>query len=270
MNRHQNPNLGARKALGQHFLKDRAAIERIADACREARPDVVFEVGPGKGALTERLYGVAPRLVLVEKDRRFVELHSEKAVDNVEIVETDAARFDFLGSCRSGERAVVVGNLPYNAAAPIYYNLLAQRRGLARLVLMFQREVADRIVSSAGSRSYGSPSVATALMTRARVHLRLPPGAFAPPPKVHSAVVLADPLDAPPCPVEDDGRFFAFVRGAFAHRRKTIANAMKGTQADDGKSLDEAFAEAGILGNSRAEQLSPETLWNLYRALGGR
>ncbi len=263
--------LEAHKSLGQHFLKDRAAIDRIVESCRQARPDVLFEIGPGKGALTERLVGLAPRLILVEKDRRFAALQRERGeARGVEVHETDAARFDFAAAVQEGERAVVVGNLPYNAAAPIYFNLLAQRRRLVRLVLMFQREVADRIVAAPGSRTYGAPSVTTALLTRSHILLRLPPGAFAPPPKVHSAVVVAEPRELTEHPVEDDERFFAFVRRTFAHRRKTLANALRGVESSEGPTLPELFASAGIAPGQRAEQLAPETIWRLYRSLGGR
>lgn len=265
------PELGARKSLGQHFLCDRGALHDIAARAHEPAADVVFEIGPGRGALTEALVGRGRRLILVEKDRRFVDHLSERYADRpeVSVVEGDATVFDFGAWLGTNERAVAVGNLPYNAAAPIFFHLLDVRRRFARFVLMFQREVAERIVAPPGSKTYGAPSVATRMFTEARIVRRLPPGAFHPPPKVHSAVVQVDPLPAPVHPVADEVRFLRFVRGLFQLRRKTLGNVIAATGLAGGRVAAEVAAEAGVDPRARAETLDVSAVWRLYRACGG-
>ena len=266
------PLPAARKSLGQHFLRDRAALRDIAERCSLPGVDVLFEIGPGRGALTAHLVGLAPRLVLVEKDRQLVALLTERFGDrdDVTVVEADAVRFDFGSWLEPGAKAVVAGNLPYNAASPIYYHLLAVRgAGLQRLVLMFQREVAERLVAAPGGRTYGAPSVATAFFTEARLVRRLPPDAFRPRPRVHSAVVQVDPRPAPLHPVADEARFLAFVRGVFRFRRKTLANAMTQAGVLAGRSATEVAGAAGVEPRVRAEQLDAGAFWRLYTACGG-
>lgn len=286
-------DLGARKALGQHFLRDRGALRDIAARTVEPGPRTVFEIGPGRGALTDELVAAAsprpalveppaaverlgprlgPRLVLIEKDRRFVAHLSERYAGDprVTVVEADATAFDFGAHLAPGEQAVVVGNLPYNAAAPIYFHLLAQRAHFTRLVLMFQREVAERLVAPPGSKTYGAPSVATAMFTEARIVRRLAPGAFAPPPKVWSAVVQADPRPAPLQPLADEEAFLRFVRGLFRFRRKTLGNVLAAAALTGPRSAADVAAAAGVDPRARAETLDAAAVWRLYRACGGR
>ncbi len=261
--------LGARRALGQHFLKDQSAIDDIVRRALLPRPEVVVEIGPGKGALSDRLAVGPHETILVEKDSRFVALLRERfaATEGLRVVEGDAADLDFATLLPAGRRAVVVGNLPYNRAAPIYFNLLAQRHFFARFMLMFQREVAERLVASPGSRSYGSPSVVTAVFGAARIVRRLPPGAFAPPPKVHSAVVefvpreRGDPAESD-SPAEEE-RGMASLRALFAYRRKTLANALSRAVQCSREEAVAMIREVGLDPCSRPEQCSPDLLWAL-------
>jgi 16S rRNA (adenine1518-N6/adenine1519-N6)-dimethyltransferase len=265
------PDLGARKALGQHFLRDRAALRDIADRTLQPGAATVFEIGPGRGALTDELVGRAPRLVLVEKDRRFVE-HLRARYEgrpDVTVAEADATTFDFAAWLGDGERAAVAGNLPYNVAAPIWFHLLAHRARFTRLVLMFQREVAERLVAAPGSKTYGAPSVSARFFTDARIVRRLAPGAFAPPPKVWSAVVQADPRPAPLYPVRAEDDLLRFVRGLFSFRRKTLANVLAAAGLCGGRPSGEVAAEAGVDPRARAETLDAAAVWRLYRACGG-
>jgi len=264
-------DLGARKALGQHFLRDRAAVHDICARVLEPRTTTVFEIGPGRGALTDALVGCTPRLVLVERDRRFVEHLRERYAGraDVTVAEADATTFDFAGSLGEGERAAVVGNLPYNVASPIWFHLLASRARFVRLVLMFQREVAERLVAEPGSKAYGAPSVSARFFTEARIVRRLAPGAFAPPPKVWSAVVQAEPRAEPLRPVAADEAFLRFVRALFGFRRKTLGNVLAAAGLAGGRASADVARAAGVDPRARAETLDAEAVWRLYRACGG-
>ncbi len=258
------------KALGQHFLRNPAALETIARLAAAPRPDLVVEVGPGPGDLTAALAAHLPsvRLVAVELDSRWVEHVRQRLGARVECIHADAARVDWDEITRGATRAVATGNLPYNAAMPIYMGLLrTHTQAFTRLVLMFQREVAERIVAGPGSRRYGIPSVLTALYGRAGIELRLRPGSFWPPPRVHSAVVCVDVAPTPRLDVGGDVEGFErFVRAAFGARRKMLRNALAahGWVRDD---VEAAFAAAGVSSTARAEQLAPEELAALWRAL---
>lgn len=259
-------DLRARKSLGQHFLRDEAALRDIAARCDVADSAPIVEIGPGQGALTTHLRALDRPLVLVEKDRRFAALLRERYADDplVTVEEGDATDFDFRGAVPTGRRGVAVGNLPYNVAAPIFFRLLDARQAYARLVLMFQREVADRLVAPPGSKTYGAPSVATALFTEARVVRRLSPGAFHPAPRVHSAVVQLDVLPAPRVPVAREDDFLKLVRALFRYRRKTVANALR--QAGYTAPADLA-ARANVDLGKRPEALSPEDLVRLHAGI---
>lgn len=266
------PRLDARKSLGQHFLRDRGALADIVARCREGAPGLIIEIGPGPGALTEHLVTAAPRVILIEKDRRFVELHRERYADapHVTVLEADATEVDYAALAAGETRAVAAGNLPYNVAAPIYFRLLLARHAFARFVLMFQREVAERFVAAPGTDAYGAPSVSTAFFTEARITRRLPPEAFSPKPKVHSAVLLADIRPAPLHPVEDEPRFLAFVRDVFRFRRKTLANALEHAGAAPDKGGAALATAAGCDPKVRGEMLDASAFWRLYVASGGR
>ena len=245
----------------------------IAERARVDGADTVFEIGPGPGALTHHLVDRVGRLILIEKDTRFAErlAAAHEGSDRVVVCEDDATRFAFPDWLEAGERAVAVGNLPYNVASPIYFHLLRHRACFARLVLMFQREVAERLVAGPGSKTYGAPSVATALLFHSRIVHHLPPSAFTPPPKVHSAVVQLEPRAEPLCPVVDEERFFRFVRSVFRFRRKTLANAMRAAGVVGGAAdVAEATAAAGVDPGARAEQLDVRSLWRLHEACARR
>ena len=245
----------------------------LAERCRLPGLATIVEIGPGLGALTAHLLPIAPRLILIEKDTRFAAALSARfrTRPGVEIIEGDAASFDYAPVLGGAGTAVVVGNLPYNAASPIYFGLLDQRRHFARLVLMFQREVAERLVATPGSKAYGAPSVATAMFFSARIVHRLAPAAFVPRPKVHSAVVELVPRPTPLCPLEDEAAFLRFVRTLFRFRRKTLANALRaGALSPASASPSAAAAVADPDPRVRAEQLDASALWRLYLACGGR
>lgn len=259
----------AKKSLGQNFLVDDHALRSIASLCAADPEDVIVEIGPGTGNLTERLLDVtnAGRVVAVEKDRRMLPLLAERfgAHPRLTVVEGDALSVDLGAFVPEGRRCVAVGNLPYYVATEIHFRLLDERRRFRRLVLMFQREVAERIVAREGSDAYGVPSVTTALWANAWIALRLPPGAFRPSPKVHSAIVVADVALEPRLEVGGDpAGFVRFVRAALAQRRKTLVNSVSGTSGRDRDQIVEALDAVGLPATIRAEACSPETLAALW------
>ena len=261
-----------KKRFGQNFLQDTHALERIAALCEATAEERILEIGPGTGNLTEALLRThAAEVIAVERDTSLLPILEERFRDErLTLHSGDAVHFDYSAHCPGSGRHVVAGNLPYNAATEIHFRLLAHRQRIRRVVLMFQREVAERIVAGEGSRTYGIISVMTALHATSRIALRLPPGAFHPAPKVHSAVIGADLSQSHRFSVGDDEvGFRAMVGAAFGARRKTLANALgrAGWKRDD---VTDALADVGASPTVRAEALSPEQLGALWCALQTR
>jgi 16S rRNA (adenine1518-N6/adenine1519-N6)-dimethyltransferase len=214
----------AKKSLGQHFLKDRQAIHRITHVIPEAAR--VIEIGPGPGALTEALLLRATKLTLIEMDDRFAEHWQHISASNLSL---SVIHGDVMEELETAAARVqpdwIVGNLPYNISGPLTAKL-AGFSLFGGMVLMYQREVAARIAADAGSKTYGGLSVLVRHYYDVKRLLTLPPGAFSPPPKVHSAVIVLTPHgNNPPCSYP---LLQQTVRQGFAHRRKTIRNNFKG------------------------------------------
>ena len=256
-----------RRALGQHFLRDAGIARAIVDLVAPKDIDLVMEIGPGEGALTSELAQRAGRVIALEVDPALV-ARLRPRVPAVEIVEADARGWDYgTLTAPPGGRVLVVGNLPYSVGKPILAALVAARTAIDTMALMLQREVAERVAAVPGSRVYGGLSVLTQLYCDVTLALRVPPGAFHPPPKVESAVIQLDVLPAPRVPVADERRFHVIVRAAFAQRRKTLANALAaglGRRADDLRAIVES---AGIDPSRRAETLTILEFAELSRRL---
>src|ERR1039458_6025080 len=222
----------AKPTLGQNFLIDSAAIQRIAASIGDLTGRTVVEIGPGRGAITAALAARAAHVLAVELDPLLaaglrVEFLLDPAV-RVTVIEQDALRFDFAAaSAAAGERLLVVGNLPYGITSPILLKLAACHAALDRAVLMVQREVADRVIAQPGSRDYGLLSVTIQMHGLAQRLFTLPPSAFSPPPEVHSTVFR---WRFAPRFVElgvEEAAFLRFVRQCFAQKRKTLANNLR-------------------------------------------
>ena len=255
-----------RKSLGQHFLNDGRALGRIVDALGLTGAQTVIEIGPGRGALTERLVPLAKRLVLVEYDRKLAENLRVRyaAVPSVEIVEADVLQTD-LGSIAGGPY-VLVGNVPYYIVTPILFHALEQPRP-ERAVYLVQREVAERLAAAPGSKAYGALSANVQAVARAELIARVPAGAFHPPPKVESAIVRITPRADPVVATHEEGRFRTFVQAAFGMRRKQMRRVLRSIAAIDVERADTILAAAGIDPEARPETLSPEMFAKLIRAL---
>jgi len=241
----------SRQKLGQHFLIRGSILERIAAAVCPAPTPLVIEIGPGRGALTEKLLKRAERVVAIELDSFLVDHLRQKFAGDprLEIVHADVLATDLA----QWGPAPLVGNLPYYITSPILE--LAMRSNLPRAVFLIQKEVAERLVAQPGSRDYGYLTVQTAMSATARLLFEVKPAAFHPPPKVDSAVVLLEPHHRDWS--VDLARLLRFVGRSFEHKRKTIRNNLAGFY---GKDLIDAWPEAGL----RAEQLSIEDFVRLY------
>jgi 16S rRNA (adenine1518-N6/adenine1519-N6)-dimethyltransferase len=254
--------LAARHSLGQHFLLDRNLTDRIVREAGDLAGRHVLEVGAGPGGLTRSLLdSVAASVTAIELDRRAIE--ALKALGSVggrlRVIEGDALRVD-LPSLTPAPRQVIA-NLPYNVASPLLVRWLRQAAAFERLTLMFQQEVAERICAETDTAAYGRLSVLTQWTCEARIVMRLPPGAFTPPPKVWSAVVSLTPHIGQPNPAAF-ARMEALTAAAFGQRRKMLRGSLR---AVGGEAL---LARAGIAPERRAETLSVAEFDRLVELIG--
>ena len=253
----------AKKRLGQHFLQA-AWADKLITAIDPSPDDRFVEIGPGPGALTLRLAPRVSHLTAIEVDREMVASLEPNVPGNVTLIHADFLDVD-LSAVGEGRRLRVVGNLPYNVSSPILFRLLDAHRRTGLLVdatLMLQREVADRITAAPGTGDYGVLSILVQMHSDVRRMLALPPGAFRPAPKVHSAVVQFR-FRPPAAAVVDDRVFEAMVRSMFTQRRKTLMNALRPYATSRGTEAGAALAAAGIDGRRRPETLQLTELTRL-------
>ncbi len=262
-----------RKRFGQHFLTDGRVIRSLLDRAGLEPTDRVLEIGPGRGALTLPMARRVNRVLAVEKDRDLAAWLQEtlpaRGIHNTTVVCADILRLDDeILDALSPNRVLVVGNLPYNISTPVVERLIQHRRRIRRAVLMFQKEVADRLAAPPGGRTYGALTVLVGLHARVRRLLRVGKEAFRPEPRVESAVVELD-FDAPhPRRPESEVRFERVVKGAFAQRRKTLLNALSSAFPDlDRHELRRTLLHCGIDPGRRAESLSIDRFIQLSEAL---
>ncbi len=265
--------------LGQNFLIDHSAARRIVEALGDISNRTVIEIGPGEGVLTDLLVERAKKVIGVELDRVLAaQLRMRYATrTNVEILESDFVTVEFpsmLGR-RPGplhdlrptkpETVDVIGNIPYYVTSEIVLRILALHRNIERAVIMVQREVADRISAAPGSRDYGLLSATAQLYARVESLFTLPPEAFNPPPEVHSTVLrLTMALRLEELQVQEEP-FIRFLRLAFAQKRKTLANNLRGTYSD--ASIKAGLKSAGLRSDVRAEAVPLEKMATLSRNL---
>jgi 16S rRNA (adenine1518-N6/adenine1519-N6)-dimethyltransferase len=265
--------------LGQNFLADKRAAAKIVDALGDVRQAVVVEIGPGKGALTDILAQRAGRLIAIELDRMLAtELRFKYSrFTNVEVLEADVLKTDFrtvlkrtigpLDDLRplKPSRARVVGNLPYYITSDILLRLFEFNDQFDCIVIMVQREVAARIAAKPGSRDYGLLSATAQLYAKVEMLFTLPPGAFAPPPKVHSSVLrltIAPRFEELQVPSHE---FIQFLKTAFAMKRKTLVNNLKAAYPE--AQIKAGLQQAGARLDVRAEAVDLEQMAAIFREL---
>jgi 16S rRNA (adenine1518-N6/adenine1519-N6)-dimethyltransferase len=246
-----------RRSLGQHFLIDPNLARAIASDASVGPGDHVVEIGAGLGSLTRALADTGARVVALEVDHRLLPALEESvgALPNVRVVHADAMGWEWIEHL-AGDGSVLCANLPYNVATPLVLETLEREPRIARLVVMVQREVGDRLAAGPGDEGYGIPSLRVAYRARAAVLRRIPAEVFWPRPKVESVVVRLERLRRPPVDVEEP-RLWRVVDAGFAERRKTMRNALRrlGLRPEE---ADAALAAAGVEPSARAETLSLE------------
>jgi 16S rRNA (adenine1518-N6/adenine1519-N6)-dimethyltransferase len=252
------------KALGQNFLHDRGIVRRIAEAADISGDDLAVEVGPGLGVLTQELAERAGRVIAIELDHRLAAYLRERDLPCTEIVESDILETD-LGRLTNGRRYIVVANLPYSVAAAAISHLLESPLSPVRLVVMVQREVAERIVAAPPSMNLLAVSVQ--LFGRARIMFTIGPGAFVPAPTVESAVIRIDVFAKPAIEPTERKAFFQMVKAGFRQKRKQLANALASAPGLSKEIVEPALIACGIDPARRAQTLSLDEWVRLHAAL---
>jgi len=266
----------AKKKLGQHFLVDGNTCRRLIRSVNVSRDDVVLEVGPGRGALTQVLLETAARVLAVEVDQELADwllakLSAEEESKKFKLIVEDILKTDIDARLQVEgveERIRLFGNLPYNIATAVIQHMIRFRSRIRDMTFMLQREVADRILSPPGNKQYGYLSVVVQYHCEGRKLFNLPPGVFRPIPKVTSTVVHLKVRDRPVVEVEDETFFFQLVSALFAERRKTLLNNLKrSAQPLHLDEIENRLSQAGIEPSRRAETLSLEEFAQLAHHL---
>ncbi|MGB4812085.1 MAG: 16S rRNA (adenine(1518)-N(6)/adenine(1519)-N(6))-dimethyltransferase RsmA [Methylophilaceae bacterium] len=249
----------AKKRFGQNFLTDQSIISNLVNAIAPQADDVMVEIGPGLGALTQPLLQHVNLLHVVEVDRDIIAwMQKFYPAQKVIIHNADVLKFDFN---QLGERIRVVGNLPYNISSPILFKLLENTTQIIDMHFMLQKEVVERMVAAPSSAAYGRLSVMLQYHLQMEYLITVPPDAFEPAPKVESAFVRCVPHATLPFVANDEAQFAKVVLAAFGQRRKTLRNTLKGLLDDDG------FTYLQINSQLRAENLSVENFVHIANFL---
>jgi 16S rRNA (adenine1518-N6/adenine1519-N6)-dimethyltransferase len=256
-----------RKRFGQHFLTDPRALDRIVDALDPASVPTIVEIGPGRGALTEKLLARSARVIAIEIDRDLVRHLREAHVEDsgLTVVEGDALAGDWASLAGGPYR--IAGNLPYYITTPLIFRILQPPRP-DRAVILVQREVADRLVATAGSSDYGALTVNVAVVAHVSIVGRVGAGSFHPRPMVDSAIVALDPLAVPLVEPDEEAAFRRFVQAVFGMRRKQLLRVVRELVMPDADAARKVLDELGLTPTVRPETLDPATFVKLFRGLG--
>ena len=261
--------LRADKKLGQNFLIDPGVVEGIVKAAELTSEDKVLEVGPGIGTLTQGLAESGAYVTAVELDKRLLPVLETtlEGYENIRIVNGDILKVDIMQELGAGEFKCCA-NLPYYITTPIIFALLEKKLPMERLVVMVQKEVAERMIAKPGGKDYGALSVSIQYYTEPELCFIVPPESFIPAPNVESAVICCKKRLAPPVVLKDEELFFRVVKAAFSLRRKMLNNSLKnmGITSDE---VQAWLARAQVDGKRRAETLSLEefaSLTNTFKA----
>lgn len=249
-----------KKSLGQNFLVDMHVLDKIVLAANISIDDLVIEIGPGLGALTQALCRAAKLVTAIELDKQLTQILCESLAEfsNVEIINADILKVDIseLIHTRGYQRAVVVANLPYYITTPVIMQLLEGGAPLTEIIVMVQKEVAMRIMAMPGSKDYGALSLGVTYRAKVDYIANVPRNCFIPRPGVDSAVIRLTPHALPPVDVTDEELFFAVIKAAFANRRKTLVNCLHhGGLVEDKSQAATALSTCGLDINIRGEEL---------------
>ena len=249
------------KGLGQNFLLDSGVLDQIVEAAEIENG--VLEVGPGFGVLTKHLAMTGKKVVSVEIDRRLLPVldYTLEGFDNVTVLEKDIMKTDVKGIIDeefSGKEISVAANLPYYITTPIITSLIEAKLPLKNIVVMVQKEVAQRICAKPGKKDYGAITVLCQYYTKPEMVCIVPAGSFYPPPKVDSAVLCMRMLPEPSVAVKDEKMFFRVVKASFAQRRKTLLNCLQSAFTADKEKISEVLESIEISPQIRGEKLGLE------------
>ncbi len=250
------------KSLGQNFLADKQIVDRIIEGADIKPDDTVIEIGPGMGVITREAAERAARVIAIELDKTLIPVLSDtlSGLDNVQIINQDILKTD-INELIGGEKAEnvkIIGNLPYYITTPIIIKLLEENTRADSLVIMTQKEVADRINAGPGSKAYGALSVTVQFYCLTEKITDVGRECFVPSPKVDSAVLKLTFRKAPPVELRNRDIFFECVRAGFGQRRKTLSNSLQTLRGTDREMIRDSLDAAGIDPARRAETLSIE------------
>lgn len=255
-----------RKRFGQNFLRSPHVVEQILLAAELSPGDRVMEIGPGLGALTDRLLAAGAEVLAVEVDRDLAAALTARNAPRLEVCQGDVLRTAWH-ELLPAPPYKLVANLPYNISSQVLFKILDHRPLFTRLVLMFQKEVGDRLLADPATRDYGILSVLVQNWFTVKRVVRVPPGCFFPPPKVESVVLRFDPRSEPLAPVTDEAAFRRLVKAVFAQRRKTLRNGLLGADYPPA-AIAAACAALDLAPTIRGETLSIVQLARLADLLG--
>lgn len=261
------------KRLGQHFLSDEALLERIANLTGANSETLVIEIGPGPATLTAYLAERAKKVIAIERDERLRDFHAEvfPASSNVQFIYADALRVDLWELAREesaaigASRRVLAGNIPFQITSPLLFGQIGPGQPWDRLVLMIQKEVADRITAKPHTRDYGILTVKLAFWWRVAERIEVPSAMFMPPPQVDAAVLLFEPADTQNQDVEKNWpRFSKFIDLCFNQRRKKLYNSPAASSISGREGFRKALEASGLNPDVRAEDLAPDDFLKLF------
>ncbi|WIF95949.1 16S rRNA (adenine(1518)-N(6)/adenine(1519)-N(6))-dimethyltransferase RsmA [Caminicella sporogenes] len=251
------------KSLGQNFLIDENIIYKIIDGAQIGKEDVVIEVGPGIGTLTQYLAERAKKVLAIEIDKNLIPIlegETLKGYENVEVVNADVLKVDIIKLIYEkldGQKVKVVANLPYYVTTPIIMRFLEEEIPVKDIVVMVQKEVADRMQARPNTKDYGALTVAVQYYCKPHVITKVPRSVFIPQPKVESTVIRLKVLDKPKVEVEDREIFFKVVKASFAKRRKTLLNSLSMSSLGlDKEEIKKVLSMSSISEKRRAESLT--------------
>jgi len=261
------------KRLGQSFLEDKNVTCKILKISDIQGNDTVIEIGAGVGIMTEMIARRARKVIALDIDPRMVSILRERLASchNVDVIHTDVLKFDFSTASPDvpSRKVTVIGNIPYNISSQILFHLLAYRNHISSMILMFQKELADRLVALPGTKEYGIPTVLVSMYAECSREIVIPRSCFYPVPKVTSAVMKLIIREKPQVDLQNHDFFFKIVKIAFSKRRKTLLNNIRSSRLLGHSEKDVAIAlkMACIDGMRRGETLTAEELGKLCNAL---
>lgn len=262
--------LTPRKRWGQHFLVDRNILSKVIRTAGLEKGDVVLEIGPGLGEMTLALARQVKKVIAVEIDRKLVKILQEKTAEfsNIMVIEGDALKISFEQLYHQEDQQLkVVANLPYQISTPVLFRFIESRDLFSSLILMLQREVAERMTASPGGKDYGPLSIFTQSVSVLSTEFYIKPSAFFPPPKVESAVIHMVWKERPFVRPEEEGWFKKVVKGCFSYRRKRLINALRHADLLLPEDLEKRIEKTGIDSQRRPETLTIQEFVCLADAL---